>query len=157
MPAPELAKSANFPNCFEGRRIPSWTVVDPDLRNQSRHNRNKWGVRPSGLAVRLVRKTAPCGANKMAPCGAVNVVRAAGLEPARASRPNGFSSHFGFRRRHLAFVVWTIPSPWRRRVRCCPSSLYTFPSWGLARDCQRRFPRIWAVLRQQFLAGHSMA
>lgn len=51
------------------------------------------------------------------------MVRAAGLEPARASRPNGFSSHFGFRRRHLAFVVWTIPSPWRRRFRCCPSSL----------------------------------
>jgi len=28
-------------------------------------------------------------------------------------------------------VVWTIPSPWRRRVRCCPSSLYTFPKSGL--------------------------
>src|SRR5271170_7621536 len=30
-------------------------------------------------------------------------------------------------------------------LRCCPSSLYTFPagvSPGLARDCQLRFPRI---------------
>jgi hypothetical protein len=34
-------------------------------------------------------------------------------------------------------VVWTIPSPCldRLRVRCCPSSLYTFPWQGLARDC----------------------
>ena len=39
------------------------------------------------------------------------VVRAAGVEPARASRPYGFSYHFGFRRRREAFVVWTIPSP----------------------------------------------
>jgi hypothetical protein len=30
-------------------------------------------------------------------------------------------------------------------LRCCPSSLYTFPagiSPGLARDCHLRFPRI---------------
>jgi hypothetical protein len=39
------------------------------------------------------------------------LVRAAGIEPARAFRPYGFSYHFGFRRRLLAFVVWTIPSP----------------------------------------------
>src|SRR6266436_2317915 len=58
------------------------------------------------------------------------MVRAAGLEPAQAFRPHGFSYHFGFRRRHLAFVVWTIPSPWRSRCRCCPSSLYTFPLAG---------------------------
>jgi hypothetical protein len=44
-------------------------------------------------------------------------------------------------------VVWTIPSPCpgpgRVRAsgdpgfRCCPSSLYTFPFPGLARDCRR--------------------
>ena len=36
-----------------------------------------------------------------------------------------------------AFVVWTIPSPWRCRFRRPPSSLYTFPgrsASGLARD-----------------------
>jgi hypothetical protein len=42
------------------------------------------------------------------------VVRAVGVEPTRAVKPCGFSYHFGFRRRHLAFVVWTIPSPLRR-------------------------------------------
>ena len=32
----------------------------------------------------------------------------------------------------------------RRRFRCCPSSLYTFPEVlpGLARDCHSRFPRL---------------
>src|ERR1700754_230365 len=68
------------------------------------------------------------------------MVRAAGLEPARASRPNGFSYHFDFRRRHLAFVVWTIPSPWRRRVRCCPSSLYTFPGGAWLGITSEGFP-----------------
>jgi hypothetical protein len=28
----------------------------------------------------------------------------------------------------MAFVVWTVPSPWRTAVGCCPSSLYTFLS-----------------------------
>jgi hypothetical protein len=42
------------------------------------------------------------------------LVRAVGLEPTQALRPNGFSYPFGFRRRPgWAFVVWTIPSPWR--------------------------------------------
>jgi hypothetical protein len=41
------------------------------------------------------------------------MVRAEGLEPSRALRPNGFSYHFGFHRRHPAFVVWTIPSPFQ--------------------------------------------
>ena len=44
---------------------------------------------------------------------------------------NRFSYHFDFRRRRYAFVVWTIPSPWLTRFRCCPSSLYTFPIVGL--------------------------
>src|SRR5258708_6485590 len=82
------------------------------------------------------------------------MVRAAGLEPARAFQPNGFSYHFGFRRRRLAFVVWTIPSPWRRRVRCCPSSLYTFPkirAWlGIA---SKGFPEFEQFYASNFLLG----
>src|SRR5271157_6355177 len=37
------------------------------------------------------------------------------------------------------------PPPESPELRCCPSSLYTFPdgvSPGLARDCHLRFPRI---------------
>jgi len=50
---------------------------------------------------------------------------------------------YGFRRPSVldaGFGVWTIPSPCPgqlRDVRCCPSSLYTFPALrgpGLARD-----------------------
>jgi len=39
--------------------------------------------------------------------------------------------------------------------RCCPSSLYTFPLLGLARDCHQhyllRVPRIWAIFIHQSL------
>ncbi len=61
---------------------------------------------------------------------------------------NGFSyrlrlspSGRGVLERHVWFAVWTIPSPspGRSGLRCCPSSLYTFPAGtfrpGLARDC----------------------
>jgi hypothetical protein len=55
--------------------------------------------------------------------------------------PTDFHTNYGFHRRREAFVVWTIPSPWRIRFRCCPSSLYTFPLPGLARDCHAKgFP-----------------
>jgi hypothetical protein len=68
-------------------------------------------------------------------------VRAAGVEPAQALRPYGFSYPLRLsppdpaRFRAGGFGVWTIPSPWPRGFRCCPSSLYTFPFPGLARDC----------------------
>jgi hypothetical protein len=44
------------------------------------------------------------------------LVRAAGLEPAQALRPNGFSYHFGFRRRLTQGVrgldyPFTVASP----------------------------------------------
>lgn len=40
-----------------------------------------------------------------------HIIRAAGIEPARPLRDNGFSCHFGFRRLDLCeFVVWTLPS-----------------------------------------------
>jgi hypothetical protein len=55
--------------------------------------------------------------------------------------PTDFHTRHGFRRPILrgsapeGFGVWTIPSPWPCGFRCCPSSLYTFPFPGLARDC----------------------
>jgi hypothetical protein len=61
--------------------------------------------------------------------------------------PADFLTVYGFRRPkplntnfRIRFAVWTIPSPSLvdLRLRCCPSSLYTFPAdfWpGLARDC----------------------
>jgi hypothetical protein len=81
--------------------------------------------------------------------------------------PADFLTDHGFRRPDLVripirFAVWTIPSPCpedRPELRCCPSSLYTFPAVflpGLARDCHRkRFPRIWAVLHHRFPGKHS--
>ena len=56
----------------------------------------------------------------------------AGIEPARAFRPKGFSYHYSFHyqdgRPHL-FGVWTIPSPWISIFRCVVSSLCTFLLW----------------------------
>ena len=69
--------------------------------------------------------------------------------------PADFLTVYGFRRPNATpcrvvrarFAVWTIPSPssGNPKIRCCPSSLYTFPADvcpGLARDCRSRFPRI---------------
>src|SRR5271165_2397027 len=77
--------------------------------------------------------------------GEGKLVRAEGLEPSRALRPNGFS------RPSTAFAapavrVWGLDYPFTVSrmyfpvFRCCPSSLYTFPTGpdfsgqGLARD-----------------------
>jgi hypothetical protein len=74
-------------------------------------------------------------------------VRAAGIEPAQALRPYGFSYHFGFHRRLEAFVVWTIPSPWRvsavgaARLVSTPSPAKRRFGGSLARDCHLKgFP-----------------
>jgi len=75
-----------------------------------------------------------------------DMVRAAGLEPAQALRPYGFSYHFGFRRLALTRSrFWLVRgldytfTVARSRFRCCSSSLYTFAptvrSERLARDC----------------------
>ena len=76
------------------------------------------------------------------PKAAVNrfsdLVRAGGLEPPQALRPYGCSYQLRLAPPPgWAFVVWTIPSPCPADAggRCCPSSLYTFPFPGLARDC----------------------
>jgi hypothetical protein len=77
------------------------------------------------------------------------VVRAAGIEPAQAYRPYGFSYHDGFRRlaSRLRAELRSWPGLYLHRGvrqksvrgRCCPSSLYTCPPYlrpeGLARDC----------------------
>ena len=67
--------------------------------------------------------------------GKVKLVRAEGLEPSRTLRSNGFSCPLRLSPRPTAFAmgfgVWTIPSPYpdlAPDVRCCPSSLYTFPA-----------------------------
>ena len=74
----------------------------------------------------------------------------------------GFSCHFGFRRRGRwpAFVVWSTPSPWPCGCRCPPSALYTFPSAGglgsalaRARCCPGRSPTLTGVTRRVSPAG----
>ena len=70
-------------------------------------------------------------------------MRAAGIEPAQALRPYGFSYHFGFHRRREGVRGLDYPFTMaRERGRCCPSSLYTFfPKGSLARDCHLKgFP-----------------
>jgi hypothetical protein len=57
-----------------------------------------------------------------------DLVRAAGIEPARGSPPYGFSYPYGFHRRSVRSVCG-LDYPFtlaRLRLRCRPSSLYTF-------------------------------
>jgi hypothetical protein len=73
------------------------------------------------------------------------VVRAAGLEPAQALLPYGFSYQLRLspprprlgrgRVRGLDYPFALAPAATGLRLRRRPSSLYTFPSPGLARDC----------------------
>ncbi len=60
------------------------------------------------------------------------MVRAVGVEPTQALQPCGFSCRLRLSppARGARFAVWTIPSPSPGvpRLRCCPSSLYTFPA-----------------------------
>ena len=77
------------------------------------------------------------------------MVRAEGLEPSRALRPNGFLTRHGFRRpcAFAGFVVWTIPSPcpvWpgvgAARLVSTPSGRCSGRAWlGIA---SYRFPRL---------------
>ena len=84
----------------------------------------------SALQRRTKRAEAAQSGARMVPSWPkhVRVVRAGGLEPPRPVRVCGFSYHFGFRR--LARRVRGLDYPFtipRERLRCCPSSLYTFP------------------------------
>jgi hypothetical protein len=85
-------------------------------------------------------------------------LRAGRLELPRAFRPNGFSYHFGFRRRQLYRRSWSGLSLHHSVAALGAARLVSTPSprRGLARDCQLRFPRIWAVLLQRFPARHSI-
>ena len=71
--------------------------------------------------------------------------------------PTDFLTLYGFRRNHPRVTLWSglslHPS---NRLRCCPSSLYTFP-FGLGSGLPfKRFPRIWAVLLSGFPRRHSI-
>jgi hypothetical protein len=69
--------------------------------------------------------------------------------------PADFHTVYGFRRPNVIAHEGLTPGlrsglslhhpPEALELRCCPSSLYTFPasaSPGLARDCHLRFPRL---------------
>ncbi len=79
---------------------------------------------------------------------AEGMVRAEGLEPSRALSSTDFHTVYGFRRPTRRFGAHASGlrsglslhrPPEYPRLRCCPSSLYTFPAGtfrpGLARDC----------------------
>ena len=96
------------------------------------------------------------------------VVRAEGVEPSRAEAQRIFipSTAFAARTRRFEAHASGLRSGLSlhrllegQGLRCCPSSLYTFPAGmfgpGLARDCHYRFPRIWAVLHPRFPDEHS--
>jgi len=87
----------------------------------------------------------------------IKMVRTTGLEPVLSLRSR-FSYHFDFRRRLLAFVVWTVPSPWPESFRRRPSSLYTFPEAGLGSGlawgtCPLAFPDFERFYSADFPAG----
>jgi hypothetical protein len=95
--------------------------------------------------------------------GRQDLVRAEGLEPPRAVKLRGFSYRLRLSPPQLAGRVcgldypFTVPgvSP---EVRCCPSSLYTFPAErvrpGLARDCHvKGFPEFGQFCIARFWAS----
>src|SRR5579871_4993941 len=79
------------------------------------------------------------------------MVRAEGLEPTPALRPNGFSypaTALGAAPAlAMGIGVWTIAPPCRLRFRCYPSSLYT---WTTLR-------RRWLAALRKLRARHSSA
>jgi hypothetical protein len=98
------------------------------------------------------------------------MVRAEGVEPSRAEAQRIFipSTAFAARTRHSeahasglrsGLSLHRLPKKFSG-LRCCPSSLYTFPAGtfpaglGSGLPCDR-FPRIWAVLHRRFPDEHS--
>ena len=80
----------------------------------------------------------------------LELVRAGGLEPPQALRPNGFSCHLRLSPPPSGVCGLDYPFTLPRiapGLRCCPSSLYTFPNrcvpsgLGSGLPCER-FPRI---------------
>ena len=85
----------------------------------------------------------------------MELVRAEGLEPSRALRPNGFSYHL--RLSPPPFGVCGLDYPFTVALAVGAARLVSTPSRrehivrpGLARDCHFRFPRLWAVLHRRF-------
>jgi len=78
------------------------------------------------------------------------------IELSQALRPNGFSYHFDFRR-HPIGCSWSGLSLHHCIAALGAARLVSTPSpKGLARDCQLRVPRIWAVLLRRFPTEHSI-
>ena len=116
---------AFFPGSREVKRNLPWAGWCHPLR------RRGIMVTRNQSASKLRSKESWCGRrdlNPHSPCGKTDF-----LTRLRLSPPLHSTARFG---------VWTIPSPlsrmYRRGFRCCPSSLYTFPTGfprkGLARD-----------------------
>src|SRR5262245_40810919 len=85
-----------------------------------------------GSGWKLNAPTGWCRRPQVITYAVVELVRAAGLEPAQALRPYGFSYQLRLSPPHFALCtrksLWSGLSLHRSaaRVRCCPSSLYTF-------------------------------
>lgn len=103
---------------------------------------------PRGLAWRPGENRRGSGRPTCLFSGKQTPVPGVGLEPTRATRPNGFSYHSNF---HWWGVVWTFSSPYPAGRRCCPSSLCTFPESGLAQDYQSKgFPDFEQIYVRRF-------
>src|SRR5581483_2193288 len=88
---------------------------------------------PWFVSADLIHASKLCSTSLSVPFEQACLVRAEGLEPSRALRPNGFSyPATAFAAPALGGRVWGLDYPFTvpvfPGVRCCPSSLYTFPS-----------------------------
>src|SRR5208337_1944363 len=143
-----LGCTPEISSAVRSRRRDIWGRAGRQNGSSPRKNRNGEG---SGHRVkRATRRRGErwCGRRESNPHGPLG--------------PTDFHAVYGFRRPDAAlgsararFAVWTIPSPSPKNLglRCCPSSLYTFPAgvslraWlGIATPAfagaSLRFPRI---------------
>ncbi|WP_425268152.1 AAA family ATPase [Enterobacter hormaechei] len=136
---------ANVARCLAAReRLPCTTrVLDSGAHTSDGARRNRWAhlIAFDACAKRSARVAGSRpNAQRSIIAGMFGfVVRTTGLEPVLSQRSR-FSYHLDFRRRLMTFVVWTVPSPLPEGFRRRPSSLYTFPRRGLARDWLRVLP-----------------
>ena len=86
------------------------------------------------------------------------MVRAEGIEPSRGVAPNGFSYQLRLSPPpRTAFVVWTIPSPWRDHAVGAARLVSTPSHVGLARDCHLTgFPEFEQFCVSGFPRAHSI-
>ena len=109
--------------CQRRPRLLSFPYVPRQLQSVARES----------SSARMVRELVTPNFGSLRWCGRPDSNRHRSLNPTDFLTTSAFAAV-----RLRMFVVWTIPSPCPDRapgVRCCPSSLYTFPFPGLARDC----------------------